>query len=340
LSLNTGIIVILAYPDTIVRPATGEFSRKIWPLFGVGGKHAVQAGHAAMVLISKERKDIQYFDFGRYVTSDGFGRVRSAHTDPEVVIPFKAILENDSIVNLEELLLFLEAHPENTHGEGRLVAAVNTEIHFEKALSFIGQLQSKIEIPYGAFILNGNNCSRFVNEVLVTSTTNFGIRNWLRRSRIITPSPISNVIRGRSSTAMFEVFQQRIVSYDNKSVQRELFESLWKKVPQNLHLTGTIEPNRELYHPRNGQWLSGIGSGMWFELATTDMPGNFTITRTCAKGNIKWTGLFSVVQEGFNAKEVYVFLHGSTCAMCFVLQNGVRYVFENVPKKSAFAGLI
>ena len=332
MSHSTGIIVILAYPDTIVRPATGEFSRKIWPVFGVGGKHAVQAGHAAMLLISKETKDIQYFDFGRYVTSDGFGRVRSVQTDPEVVIPFKAIIENNTIVNLQELLLFLEAHPENTHGEGRLVASVNTEIHFEKALRFIEQLQGKIEIPYGAFILNGSNCSRFVNEVLVASTTNFGIRNWLRRSRIVTPSPISNVIRGRSATAMFEVFQQRISSYENKSVQREVFESLWKKVPQNLNLTGTILPNIELYNPPKGQWLSGIGSGMWFELSTTDIPGNFTITRTCAKANIRWTGVFSVVQEGFNPKEVYVFLHGSTCARCFVLQNGIRYVFETAPK--------
>jgi len=131
---SDGIIVILSYPDTIVRPAYSEFSSKIWPLLGVGGKHAVQAGHAAFLLIEKESSEINYFDFGRYITRFGFGRVRSKKTDPELVVPLKATFKDNELINLDKILLWLDKHPEKTHGEGRLVASLNTEINFKKAL--------------------------------------------------------------------------------------------------------------------------------------------------------------------------------------------------------------
>lgn len=325
---NTGIIVNLAYPDTVVRPATGEFSRKIWPLFGVGGKNAVQAGHAAMLLISKESKEVHYFDFGRYVTSDGYGRVRGAKTDPEVAISIKAQIHGDALENLEELLLYLEAHPEITHGDGRLVASVNSEIDFDKAFGFIQKLQQTIEIPYGAFQLKASNCSRFVHDVLLVATTNFRIRYRLRSSKFITPSPISNVIRGRSTEAIFEVYEQAITPYTNRSVNKALISSLWAKVPQELKLTGTEIPDLSVYSPPNGQWLSGIGSGMWFEITQSDSANSYNIRRTCAKGKIEWEGTFATDQEGFHIMESYEFLHGSTCARCFIQQSGTTYIFD------------
>ncbi|XGA84491.1 hypothetical protein OEG92_06165 [Polaribacter sejongensis] len=52
---TNGIIVILSYPDTVVRPAYWEPSSKVWPLIGIGSKHGVQAGHAALLLIKKTK---------------------------------------------------------------------------------------------------------------------------------------------------------------------------------------------------------------------------------------------------------------------------------------------
>ena len=164
--------MILAYPDVIVRVANGELISKIWPLFGVGGQKKVMAGHAAMLLVSKETGKVNYFDFGRYITSDTFGRVRSEVTDNEVAIPFKAIHDGNEISNLEEILLFLDKHPEKTHGEGRLVAGVNSEIDYDKALAFILNLQKKGEVAYGAFKKDGNNCARFVTDTILESTGN------------------------------------------------------------------------------------------------------------------------------------------------------------------------
>ena len=104
--MSDGAILVLSYPDTIVRPAYTEFSSRIWPKLGIGGNHAVQAGHAALLLIHKNTQEVDYFDFGRYITSYGFGRVRSKDTDPELELPFKANFENDKLVNLSEMLLW------------------------------------------------------------------------------------------------------------------------------------------------------------------------------------------------------------------------------------------
>ena len=102
---SDGIIVILSYPDTIVRPAYWEKSSKIWPIIGIGGKHAVQAGHAALLLIKKGQKKIEYFDFGRYITTYRNGRVRGEETDPELVIPISAEFKNDELLNIDETQL-------------------------------------------------------------------------------------------------------------------------------------------------------------------------------------------------------------------------------------------
>ncbi len=37
LQISDGIIIILSYPDTIVRPVHWEPFSNIWPLLGIGG---------------------------------------------------------------------------------------------------------------------------------------------------------------------------------------------------------------------------------------------------------------------------------------------------------------
>ena len=137
---SDGIIVILSYPDTFVRTSYWEFSSKFWPLIGIGDKNKILAGHSALLLIQKNKPNIDYFDFGRYITSYGNGRVRSEETDPEVLIPVKALFKNDTLINLEEILLWIEKHPEITHGNGRLIASINHRINYNKALNFIQNL--------------------------------------------------------------------------------------------------------------------------------------------------------------------------------------------------------
>ena len=112
---SNGIIIILAYPDTIVRPAYWEKLSNFWPKIGVGGRHAIQAGHAALLLIQNNKSEINYYDFGRYITTYGYGRARSKETDPELEISILAKFKNNKLSNTEEILLYTERQTKKTH---------------------------------------------------------------------------------------------------------------------------------------------------------------------------------------------------------------------------------
>lgn len=334
---NTGFIVIIAYPEVVVRIANGERVSKIWPYLGVGGQRQVKAGHAALLLISKETNKINYFDFGRYITSNTFGRVRSEETDNEVHIPFSAIHNSQEIKNLEEVLLYLEKHPEKTHGGGRMITSVNHEIDYDKALSYILELQNKIEVPYGPFLKKGSNCARFVTDTLIASTTNKKIKYKLRGSYLATPSPISNVLRGGSTNcSCLEVFNQEIKNYQNKYVLVEHKKCLLSKVSQEPNDLGSLKPDLKAFTSATGQWLGGIGSGAWFELYK-DASGaaSYRIVRRDSKGIVALDDLFELDKSSFSIEKPYAFQYGSNCKQCIVVQNKITYCFSRIKNLSA-----
>lgn len=329
---NTGFIVVLAYPETVVQTAAHEMFSKLWPLFGIGGNQRIMAGHAALLLVSKNTGTIHYFDFGRYVTSEGMGRVRSKNTDCELAIPIRAVCKDDSIANLEEILLFLENHPEKTHGEGKMIASVNAQIDYDKAFHFILRYQNKGEIPYGAFLKNGSNCARFVSDVLCHASNNHEPRKKLRRPLFFTPSPLGNAINGKTEDRMFEVHHQKVKSYTYKSIFNELKNYFLRKVPQKNQEYGTLLPDQEFYNSSRAQWLSGIGSGAWFELEKR-VENKYLISRKGGQGEVHVRALFAINKSGFEIEKSYVFLHGSHCSLCRVRQKDKIYVFQRISEE-------
>lgn len=326
---SDGIIVILAYPDTIVRPAYTEFSSKIWPKIGIGGKHAVKAGHAALLLIKKNALEIQYFDFGRYITTFGFGRVRSKETDAELVVPITAKFKDNKLVNLNEILLWVEKHPQKTHGDGKLVTTVNHKINYEKALTYIEGLISMKEIPYGAFT-KGSNCARFVTDTIIAASTKKKITRKLKTSNLFTPSPIGNVIKGSTTDEIFEVFKQKITKYKNRSIVKEYKESFLQKFDHQPNLIGTEKPDVKAFHLKKGTWLGGIGSGAWFTISKQNNGDNFEIKRFTSKGELNFSGIFQVKTYGFNLSEKYDFLHPTNCSQAYVKQGDIIFEFTKI----------
>lgn len=329
---KSGFIVIIAFPEVVVRTANGEMTSKIWPLFGVGGQQYVKAGHAALLLVSKKTNKINYYDFGRYITSNTFGRVRSVDTDNEVHIPFAADHNFEEILNLEEVLIYLEKHPQITHGEGRMIVSVNHEVDYDKALTYINNLQDEIEVPYGAFHKKASNCARFVTDTLIASTTNKKIRSRLKKSYVLTPSPISNVLRGGSENAIpLEVFNQKIRKYTNKYVLVEHKKCLFSKVSQETVDIGTILPDITKFNSQKGQWLGGIGSGAWFELFSIESNSDkFRIVRRNVIGISDLDAEFHLNVIGFDIEKPYAFQYGSNCKRCVVKQNETMFYFTRV----------
>ena len=233
---------------------------KLLPLVGLGTRTHIKAGHAALVLIENATGNSFYYDFGRYITPPGKGRVRGANTDAELEIPFKATFTNDSLENLEDFLLWLDAHPEKTHGSGRLVASLCEDIHFDKALTYINSLQNQGSVPYKAFGKVGSNCARFVTETILSATDNTSIRKHLLHNKKFTPSTVGNVEKSANS-GVFQVLDGKITNYDSSALRENLTNYFDKKVPESYKMTADHDGI-----PEGAQLLCGTGSSAYFKL--------------------------------------------------------------------------
>ena len=183
---NTDFIIVLAWPEGEVTAAGAWYD----PLFSTDGKYRV--GHSALILINSENKELLYFDFGRYHTPTGFGRVRDKETDPDIGIPISAEIEDNRIKNIKEILVHTKNKKAN-HGEGKLYASVLKNVNFISSYKFAKKIQEKGIIPYGPFVPKGSNCSRFVSATIRKSNPNLIKSLRLQFPFSLSPSPKRNV---------------------------------------------------------------------------------------------------------------------------------------------------
>lgn len=298
-----------------------ELMCKILPLVGLGTRTHIKAGHAALVLIENATGKAQYFDFGRYITPVGKGRVRGALTDVELAIPIKATITGDKLDNLEELLLWLDAHPEKTHGSGRLVASLCESIHYEKALAYIMSLQAQGSIPYKAFGKAGSNCARFVTETILASTEDPTIIKYLKRNKKFTPSTIGNVEKSASVKGVSEVFQGKIAPYNSTALRENLTNYFDKRVPQAADVA-----LKERVLPKDAQLLSGTGSSAYFHLEVVSEKEGI-VRRYTEFGEMDFEGA-TTFPVSFMAAESYRFVYDSNCLYCTVEQGGSNFRLE------------
>lgn len=119
---HNAFAIALAWPDTFCKQAGAWYDPLMRKLnFNRNGYY--QAGHSAIVLIDDRSAQCYYFDFGRYHAPYQYGRVRSAETDPDLTINTKAIINNDRVLNLQDILSEV-AERKACHGTGSLHASV------------------------------------------------------------------------------------------------------------------------------------------------------------------------------------------------------------------------
>ena len=324
-----GKIVVLAYPDTFVK-MSDEWICKFLPLVGLGTKEYIKAGHAAQVLINTENGEALYYDFGRYITPNGFGRVRSAKTDAELEIPFAIEFDaHQKIVNLDQLLLWLEANPQKTHGEGRLLASVCEPIDFEKAKSYADSLQNKGSIPYGAFDKKGSNCARFVTETILAGTSEKRIQKALAFNKKFTPSGVGNVEKA-GLVKVFEVFNGIVKPFEGSAFKENLKNYFHKKKSTEVERATFFKAHENL------QKLEGIGSSAYFEvILDSTLPKNhFRIKRYNDLLIEDFDGVY--FSEDFDINKPFQFTYDSHCAFCHVLQGGKKIKLDVVNRYSDF----
>ncbi len=213
--MNKDFIITLAWPEGMVA-APGSWYDKIASNNGM-----YRVGHSALVLINSETKKSHYFDFGRYHTPKGYGRVRDIDTDGDVAV-INAKIKKGEILNIEKILLQL-SEMKATHTEGKMYASVISSINFDKAFSKAKRIQKKGMLPYGPFIRKGSNCSRFVASIIISSNPPVIKKLRLRYPFCISPSPKRNVAISNNCYYVVENTQCIMVK---KSKLRAYFSSI------------------------------------------------------------------------------------------------------------------
>ncbi|RKE98330.1 DUF6695 family protein [Ichthyenterobacterium magnum] len=326
--INNGIILTLAYPDTVVM-ISDEWYLSYLRFLGVGKKNYIRAGHAALVLIDKSTGELEYHDFGRYISPKSNGRVRGKTTDYELEFPMKAKLKGDKIENLNEVLVFLATNPQLTHGEGKLIASVCSSINYEKAKAYISTLQDLYFIKYAAFKKGATNCSRFVTDTLIASVTNKTIKKALIKSKWFTPSTIGNVLIVNTEKKVYSVSEQGNISEFKGSKQSENIRCFLDRLKDyEPKLEGSLEPIAISGVADKAQWLSGIGAGAWFELHDINHDKEFRFRRISPFGNVDVDGVYKLFNLGFDIAKEYSFIKNSNCNFFHVKQQHVVYRFD------------
>ena len=214
--MRNGTIIVLAWPEGMVKNADS------WYDFFLSKNGMYRVGHSAIILINNELESINYFDFGRYHTPNGFGRVRDEVTDPDLKILTKPKIKNNKLINLHSILLET-ADKKSTHGKGKMYASVMKKVSFTKSYNCAKKLQKKDMIVYGPLNIFGTNCSRFVSKLMFKSLKFSFKKLRLFLPITISPSPKRNVCIGNKE---YYVIEHKKIKTIKKSFLKSYFTSI------------------------------------------------------------------------------------------------------------------
>ncbi len=214
--MQKDFIIVLAWPEGMVAAAGGWYDK----VLSNNGQYRV--GHSALILVNSSTNQLNYFDFGRYHSPFGFGRVRDLETDPDISLKSKPIILNNSINNIEEILLEI-SNLKATHGHGSVYASILKNIDFKKAYKKAKEIQNMGLISYGPVVLTGTNCSRFVTTIMLASKPFWLTRLRLRYPFCLSPSPKRNISIANSN---YHVVSLKKYKQVNKSYFKAYFSSI------------------------------------------------------------------------------------------------------------------
>lgn len=214
--MQKDFIIVLAWPEGMVEGAGAWYDK----VFANNGQYRV--GHSALILVNTATNQLNYFDFGRYHSPFGFGRVRDLETDPDISLKSKPIISGNSIDNIMEILLEI-SNLKATHGHGTLYASILKNIDFNKAYEKAKEMQNMGLISYGPVVLTGTNCSRFVASIMRASKPHWLTKLRLRLPFCLSPSPKRNISIANSS---YHVVSMKNYRQINKSYIKAYFSSI------------------------------------------------------------------------------------------------------------------
>ncbi|QTY27967.1 DUF6695 family protein [Flavobacterium sp. CS20] len=119
--MQNSLAIALAWPETRCKQ-TGAWYDRPAEFLSISKNNYYKVGHSAIVLINPKNKKCLYFDFGRYHTPLGYGRVRDEQTDFDLKIETLAEMSDNLILsNYQNIIDEIQQNP-SSHGDGQLYA--------------------------------------------------------------------------------------------------------------------------------------------------------------------------------------------------------------------------
>ncbi|MGL4993717.1 MAG: DUF6695 family protein [Bacteroidales bacterium] len=290
--IDNATLIVMAYPEAIVRTTPSLYS-DILPYLGMGVPGRIRAGHACMVIVKEGSSEFEYFDFGRYITPDGYSRVRGKESDPETKVDVVARWDGKQLLNVEELLQWLYNHPEKTHGSGDLYASVSEVVNYERVKEYIDEIQKRELLPYGPFVKNGSNCSRFVTGAMYHGILDEDVQDEIELTCSFTPSVLANVEAANTYDYYYVVNEESVSKLECSLLATQvdlLFDNGEGYAPYTSE--GSIVSPKDVEAQDDWHWLGGIGSGAWYEVEETDKYNVFKVSQYNSQGKREFSSNF------------------------------------------------
>ena len=305
-SEKAGAIIPIGWPEM-----TARGSEKIWDhlrKLGIIKNINLLVGHAGMIIV--EHDNLEYFDFGRYITPKTKGRARSSRTDPKLKLStLPKWDDNGELMNFVEILKELEVNAEATHGEGSIYASVYYEADVNKVLDYAYSIQDLGFTGYNGIDRKCTNCARFVARAMMAglSSNSKEFMKFRFPATIIAPTPYSNVLTGASGGG-YCIFLNGVATFHNHTKLHGLTKILGNLTHAFRKSKATKLPSDkkagQLYPPKprpssvadSAIYLGGIGEGAWHFLEIVDEE-IVQMKRYSAAGGLEFTADYKVLKS-------------------------------------------
>ena len=335
------LALVMAWPDQTARG--DERWMAILKQLGIVKNLNFKVGHAAMVLIHQRSGELAYFDFGRYITPRGYGRARSAESDPRLTLETRAqINDRAEITNLATILDELHHIEHATHGGGRLFFSVAQGLSYNAAYRFANQLVEQGPIKYGAIAAGNNSCSRYVAQVLLAGFANqHPAKRRITLPESIKPSPMSNVVNASPDRTVYCYHKEELatirmnrwgsLSFQVDQLLQNFSSGKSKHLPCDKEPGSITEPCRPQTVPAAAQWLGGIGEGAWFMLERDTENDTLAVVKYAADGHEEYR-VASTCNHPINPDMPYQFTYHCHHKHHVVVQYGKEIALESTDK--------
>lgn len=335
--------LVLAWPDQTARG--DEPWMALLKRVGIVKNLNFRVGHAAIILVQRSSGSLFYYDFGRYITPRGYGRARSAASDPRLALSCRAEFDGyGRINNLDTILAELHKKEYATHGGGRLFFSVADRLCYAAAARFALRMVEGGPVKYGALARGNNSCSRFVAQILLNGLqAGHSARKWIGFPETIKPSPMSNVVNAspdkivycyhKGKLQRFQMGRRQSLKFQLSLLRDNLSTAKAKRLPCDRKPGNMKEPKRPSSVPPEAHWLGGIGEGAWYAVEGSPGPESLMVVKYGMDGNEEYRTSCSASQP-VNPAQPYRFTYHCHYQRHIIVQKNQQIVLLSMPQRT------